>query len=149
MSSNSPALIRRFTERRSPWGAAPNPASNLLSEKVLRTPRTSPQRAPVRWYVIVTYCVSGALCGEALEFLELFPRGGSKRGLGWCLKVFAFASLGCFFWKGLDKEGISLYNKRCYGESVDLETPKRWRLPPPIPEDAKISFLPSDNSEGR
>ena len=64
---------------------------------------------------------------------------------GFCLR---FARVD-FFWKGLDKEGISLYNKRCYGESVDLETPKRWRLPPPIPEDAKISFLPSDNSEGR
>ena len=48
----------------------------------------------MRWYVFVTYCVSGALCGEALEFLELFPEGGSKRDLGWCLKIFPFASLG-------------------------------------------------------
>ena len=37
---------------------------------------------------------SGALCGEALGFLELFPEGGSKRGLGWRLKIFPFASLG-------------------------------------------------------
>ena len=37
---------------------------------------------------------SGALCGEALEFLEPFPEGGSERGLGQCLRVFAFASLG-------------------------------------------------------
>ena len=48
----------------------------------------------MRWYVGVTYCVSGALCGEALGFLGLFPRGGSRRGLRWCLKVFPFASLG-------------------------------------------------------
>ena len=37
---------------------------------------------------------SGALCGEALEFLGLFRKGGSKRGLGWCLKIFPFAPLG-------------------------------------------------------
>ena len=99
--------------------------------------------------MIVTYCVSGALCGEALGFLGLFreevPSGVGVVPQGFCLR---FARVD-FFRKGLDKEGISLYNKRCYGESVDLETPKRWRLPPPIPEDAKISFLPSDNSEGR
>ena len=41
-----------------------------------------------------TYCVSGALCGEALEFLGLFPRGGSKPDLGWHLKISPFASLG-------------------------------------------------------
>ena len=44
--------------------------------------------------MIDAYCVSGALCGEALGFLELFPRGGSKRGSGWCLKIFPFAPLG-------------------------------------------------------
>ena len=37
---------------------------------------------------------SGALCGEAFGILGTFPEGGSKRGLGWCLKIFPFASLG-------------------------------------------------------
>ena len=46
--------------------------------------------------MIDAYCVSGALCGEALEFLEPLPEGGSKRGLGWRLKFFPFASLGSF-----------------------------------------------------
>ena len=44
--------------------------------------------------MIDTYCVSGALCGEALEFLELFPKGSAKPDLGWRLKVSPFASLG-------------------------------------------------------
>ena len=99
--------------------------------------------------MIVTYCVPGALCGEALGFLGLFREEVLSGGWGGASGSAPSLRSGGFFWKGLDKEGISLYNKRCYGESVDLETPKRWRLPPPIPEDAKISFLPSDNSEGR
>ena len=44
--------------------------------------------------MIVTYCVPGALCGEALEFLEPLPKGVSKPNLGWRLKVLPFASLG-------------------------------------------------------
>ena len=37
---------------------------------------------------------SGALCGEAFGIPGTFPEGGSKRGLGWCLKIFPFAPLG-------------------------------------------------------
>ena len=43
---------------------------------------------------------SGALCGEALGFLEPFPKGDSKRDLGWRLKIFPFASLGSEAWVG-------------------------------------------------
>ena len=51
--------------------------------------------------MIVTYCVSGALCGEALEFLEPLPKGGAKPDLGWRLKISPFASLGSFAGGGL------------------------------------------------
>ena len=43
---------------------------------------------------------SGALCGEALGFLEPLPKGDSKRDLGWCLKIFPFAPLGSKAWVG-------------------------------------------------
>ena len=85
----------------------------------------------MRWYVIVTYCVPGALCGEALGFLGLFPRGGSKRGLGWRLKVLPFASLGsgdgvgwCITWLRSPDEG---------GRAVLTFAPNKLRTTPRRP----------------
>ena len=47
---------------------------------------------------------SGALCGEALEFLEPFPEGGSERGLGSASGFLpSLRSVGIFLEKGLSR----------------------------------------------